>query len=108
MEITYSKEKAVDITILYLTGCPYHLPAVTLVKEVIARLGVDANIEEVEIRSPDEAAAQRLLGSPTIRVNGVDIDPHARQRTDYSFSCRVYSGGSGTPSAAMIAAALQQ
>jgi hypothetical protein len=75
---------------------------------VVATLGVAAEIEEIDIKGLEEAAAQRFLGSPAILVNDVDIDPSARGRTDYGFSCRLYSGVSGLPSAAMLAAALQE
>jgi len=49
----------------------------------------------------------RFLGSPTVLVDGVDIEPEARHRTDYSYSCRMYSGVSGLPSEEMLMAALQ-
>lgn len=100
-------ERIVEITILYFEGCPNHAPAVDLVKQVVTKLGVEAEIEEVEITGPEDVAAKRFLGSPTIQVNGVDIDPDARGRTNYSYSCRVYSGASGLPPEEMIAAALQ-
>jgi hypothetical protein len=71
------------IQILYFEGCPNHLPTVARVKEVVARLGREVQIEEVEVTSPEDAASKRFLGSPTVLVNGVDIDPRARQRTAY-------------------------
>jgi hypothetical protein len=103
-----SVETSVDIKILYFEGCPNHVPAIDLVKQVVAKLGIETEIEEVEITGPEDVETRRFLGSPTIQVNGIDIDPEARERTDYSFSCRVYSGVSGLPPEAMIAAALQQ
>ena len=96
-----------DIKILYFEGCPNHEPAVTLVKQVVTQLGVGADITEVEITGSEEVATQRFFGSPTIQVNGVDIEPGARERTDHSYSCRMYSGVSGLPPEEMIAAALQ-
>lgn len=95
------------IQILYFEGCPNHLPTVARVKEVVARLGREVQIEEVEVTSPEDAASKRFLGSPTVLVNGVDIDPRARQRTDYGFSCRMYDGRSGLPSEDLLMAALQ-
>jgi len=95
------------IEILYFEGCPNHTPTVDLVKRVIADLGVPATIEEVEVTSPDDVERLHFLGSPTVLVNGVDIEPEARNRTDYSYSCRMYSGLSGLPSEDMLMAALQ-
>lgn len=74
----------------------------------MAKLHMDAEVEEVEVNGPEDAARERFLGSPTVLVNGLDIDPNARERTDYSFSCRVYSGMSGLPTEEMLVAALQQ
>jgi hypothetical protein len=45
-----------------------------------------------------------FLGSPTIRVNGLDIDPASRSVTGAGFACRCYAGG--LPSEDMIRAAL--
>jgi hypothetical protein len=98
---------SMKIQILYFEGCPHHLPTVALVKEVVAKLGKEVQIEEVEVTSPEDAVSKRFLGSPTVLVNGVDIDPRARKRTDYGFSCRMYDGLSGLPSEDLLMAALQ-
>ncbi len=96
-----------QIEILYFEGCPNHTPTVDLVKRVIADLGVPADVEEVEVTSPNEVERLRFLGSPTVLIDGVDIEPGARNRADYSYSCRMYSGVSGLPSEDMLIAALQ-
>jgi hypothetical protein len=98
---------SMKIQILYFEGCPNHLPTVALVHQVVATLGKEIQIEEVEVTSPEDAVSTRFLGSPTVLVNGVDIDPRARQRTDYGFSCRIYDGMSGLPSEDLLRAALQ-
>ena len=89
------------IEILYFEDCPHHRPAVDLAKEVTQDLGIDCVIEEVEIEGPEDAQRHRFLGSPTIRVNGLDIEPNARDRTDYGIACRTYDGA-GIPPRAMI------
>jgi hypothetical protein len=65
------------VEILYLDGCPNHEPALTLVKRVDRELGTNAAIRLVNV--PDDATAERVrfLGSPTIRVDGVDVDPYS-------------------------------
>ena len=95
------------IEVLYFDDCPNHAPTVERVKQIVAALGVQERVEEIEVRSPGQAQQLRFLGSPTVRVNGVDIDPSARQRTTYGLSCRVYSGVSGLPPDNLIMAALQ-
>ncbi len=94
------------IQILYFEGCPNHRPAVDLAGEVVAALDVNATIEEVEIKGPEDAMQLRFLGSPTILVDGVDVEPAARSREDFGFSCRTYNGG-GLPSRDMVVAAVK-
>jgi hypothetical protein len=80
---------------------------VELAKDVVARLAADARVEEVEVRDIDDAERLRFLGSPTIQVDGVDVEPEARSRSDYAMSCRLYSG-SGLPSRELLEAALAE
>lgn len=94
------------ITIFYFEGCPNHEPTVDLVERVLAELGIAAVVESVAVRGSDDARRLRFFGSPTVHVEGADIDPAATGRTDYGFSCRMY-GGSGTPSRGMIEMALK-
>jgi hypothetical protein len=94
------------IRVLYFDDCPNYEPAVELVRRTAEELGVDANIEHVYIDSTESARANRFLGSPTIQVEGVDIDPAARDREDFGVSCRRY-GNSGVPPREMIVNALR-
>ncbi len=94
------------VQVLYFTGCPNHMPTVDLARQVIAEIGLDAEIEEVEVASGDDAAQLCFLGSPTVLVDGVDIEPNARTRMDFGFSCRTYDG-MGVPPRALMAAAVE-
>jgi hypothetical protein len=96
-----------QIAILYFEGCPNHTPTVERVKQIAAEMGLTVPVREVPITTPEEAEQRRFLGSPTVLVNGVDIDPHASQQARYGLSCRVYPGVSGLPPDEMIRAALQ-
>ncbi len=92
------------IQVLYFQGCPNHMPTVDLARQVVAEIGLDAEIEEVEVASGDDTAQLGFLGSPTVLVNGVDIEPGARTRMDFGFSCRTYDGVGVPPRALMVAA----
>lgn len=53
-----------------------------------------------EVPDDEQAQRERFLGSPTIRVDGRDIEPGAAARTDYGLKCRIYqtpAGLSGLP-----------
>jgi hypothetical protein len=85
------------VEILYFQGCPNHEPARALVERLATELQIEPEIRLVEVADPDKAVALRFLGSPTVRVDGVDVEPGAAERRDFAFSCRVYplEGGVG-------------
>ncbi len=95
------------IRVLYIDDCPNYEPAVELVRRTAEELGVVTDIEFVYIDSTESARANRFLGSPTIQVEGVDIDPAARDREHFGVSCRRY-GNSGVPPREMIVNALKR
>jgi copper chaperone CopZ len=101
------QEPAMKIDVLYFRGCPNHEPTVQRVRDVVDRLGVEAEIDEIEVSREDDPAALRFLGSPTVLVDGVDIDPAQREGVIYGFGCRTY-GGAGAPSEAMVEAAIRE
>ena len=94
------------VEIFFFEGCPNHKPAADRVLGIIREERISANVTEIEV--PDEAAAKKFgfLGSPTIRVNGVDIEPASRTATGVGFACRCYAGG--LPGVDMIRAALRE
>jgi hypothetical protein len=97
------------VEILYFDGCPNHEPAVALVEEIDRELGTDAELRLVNVVDQEAATRLRFLGSPTIRVDGVDVDPLSAQRRDYALSCRIFTtdhGPAGQPEELWIRAAL--
>ena len=78
------------VEVLTFEGCPHAEPALALAERVVAESGIDATVERVDVPDGGAAAAQRFLGSPTIRVNGRDIEPGVVERADYVLSCRIY------------------
>lgn len=83
------------VEILYFEGCPNHQAARALVEQVARELQVEPEIELVEVADPQAAVALGFLGSPTVRVNGRDVEPGAEARREFVLSCRVYRGESG-------------
>lgn len=49
-------------------------------------MGVQIAIERIVIKTEKDVQAHRFIGSPTIRIKGLDVDPSARVITDYGFS----------------------
>lgn len=77
------------IELLFWEGCPSHPEARELVEDVLAELGVDATLEVREVLTQEEAEAERFPGSPTIRIDGADIDP-AGAANRPALTCRIY------------------
>jgi hypothetical protein len=99
------------VEILYFEDCPNHEAARALVERVAAELRVEPEIDLVDVTDADAAAKLRFLGSPTVRVDGRDIEPGAEERSDFVFSCRVYRGEhgfSGQPDAGWVREALSK
>ncbi len=77
------------IEVLYFAGCPNHEPTLDLAREVLGELGLEAEVREVAVETLADAEAQRFVGSPSVRVNGKDIEPEAEGRTGFALSCRM-------------------
>jgi hypothetical protein len=100
------------VEILYFAGCPNTETARRAVDEGIARAGLAGHVEVRLVELVDEGDARRLrfLGSPTVRVDGRDVDASSLERDDFGLQCRVYDTGhgvAGCPPAAWISAALR-
>ncbi|MGI8420893.1 MAG: DF family (seleno)protein [Gaiellaceae bacterium] len=87
--------RAVQIEILTFAGCPNAEPSLELVQRIAAAVGVEADVRQIEVESAEQAERLHFLGSPTIRVDGRDVEPGADDRGDYALSCRVYRTDSG-------------
>ena len=71
----------------------------------------DAQLVQRRVETPEEAEQVRFLGSPSVRVDGRDIEPGAESRTDFGMTCRLYrspAGRSGVPPHEWIERALNR
>lgn len=78
-----------NVELLFWNGCPSHPLALADLRETMTKLGLDPEgIVVREIRTHDEAERERFVGSPTIRVDGLDIQPTDGE--PLGLTCRVY------------------
>lgn len=99
----------IRIEVLYFDGCPNHEPLLDRLRETLAASGVSAAIDLRRIADEAEAQRERFIGSPTIRIDGQDIEPGANERTDFGMKCRLYptiNGLSGQPQDEWLRAAI--
>ncbi len=91
------------IEVLYFDGCPSWKPALENLKKVTEAEKISSEIVFVKIISIDQAQKEHFLGSPSFRVNGIDLWPE--ERDNYGLSCRVYktpAGFKGFPTFKML------
>ncbi len=93
------------VAVLYVAGCPNYRPTLELARAVVAELGVEVAVEGIEVMTVEEAVRLRFLGSPSVQIDGVDIEPGARASTAYGVACRTY-GGAGVPPRRLLVEAL--
>jgi hypothetical protein len=74
---------------LFYEDCPSHELALERLREVLAEEGIDTDVEVVEVKSEGQAQELHFVGSPTILVNGRDIDPPP-PGSHYALTCRAY------------------
>ena len=77
------------IDFLYWRGCPSHPEARELLDEILAARGIEADVVEREVFSEQEARELAFPGSPTIRVDGRDVDPDGASARP-ALNCRIY------------------
>jgi len=77
------------IKILYTDTCPFWKETLQLINEVATDMKTKVTIKKVKVKNEEDAKRLRFPGSPTVRINGVDIDPAAKP-TEGFIGCRIY------------------
>jgi hypothetical protein len=98
------------IEFLYWEDCPSHEQALIRLQEVMAEGRIESPIEMIEVLTDEDAERLAFPGSPTIRVDGVDVDASGAEQMGTALTCRVYLLEAGRysplPSKEMIRSAL--
>lgn len=79
-----------EIQFLYWEDCPSHPEAWQLLHEVLAEEGLDWPVERILVEGDQDAQRCHFPGSPTIRVDGQDVDPGGASQMGVALACRVY------------------
>jgi hypothetical protein len=79
-----------DVELLWWEGCPSWERALQMLRAEMEAAGLDpAAIEVTEIEGEEDAARRGFAGSPTILVDGRDIQPPGPEEPQ-GLVCRVY------------------
>ncbi len=76
------------LKLLYLPGCPNHVNAANLVRSVLLAEGLSTELNEIPVIDYEEAQAAGFPGSPTLLVNGRDVETGFP--SPVGFACRTY------------------
>lgn len=83
------------VEVLYFSGCPSHETLMPRLRKLLAELEVSAVLTEREVATEEAGQVEHFLGSPTVRVDGVDVEPGAASRETAGLTCRLYRTRSG-------------
>jgi hypothetical protein len=96
------------VEMVFFDGCPSYERLLPRLRELAGEARSELVLRRVETQQ--EAERERFLGSPTVRVDGRDVEPGAAARSDYGLKCRIYRsdelGQSQLPPERWIRAAL--
>lgn len=95
MSTKRTEEMTIDL--LYFDGCPSYRQAWNDILDVLVEEKVDASVRLMAVEDSGRAQELQFAGSPTIRINGQDLEDY---QGDGVMACRVYkeNNGKGWPS----------
>jgi arsenate reductase len=94
----------ISIEVLVTPDCPHAEPTIGAVRDAASRLAPESDVRVTTVQDADEASALQFPGSPTVRIDGLDLE--VPQSGPPALACRLYEDGSGVPPAWMIEAGL--
>jgi len=102
-------EEQMKVELFYIAECPNYREAARMLREALSECGFRDKVSEIEVTDAAQAQALVFMGSPSIRIEGNDIEPMLPNQRRCGLSCRTYSVGGklvGVPPLDMIRAAI--
>jgi len=85
-------KKKIKIEIQYFNGCPNSAEMIKRVKEAIKGHEKPVDYSEVLVEDYETAEKLKFRGSPTVLINGEDLEGREEPKTS-AMNCRVYENG---------------
>ena len=104
-------ERVTKAELYYVDDCPSYKQALENVRRALQLEQFPDEVELIPVADAADAQAKRFIGSPTIRIDGVDIERPIAETRGYAYGCRIYTDGghtAGWPSVDQIRQALQR
>lgn len=96
------------IEVLYISNCPNHAVALQRLRAILPPESFQARVSEVLVSDAHLAQSLKFPGSPTIRVNGRDVEPQSEQAAAVGLMRRLYLDGTGAPSEERLRAVIEK
>jgi len=80
------------IEVQYFHGCPNSEEMIKRVKEAVSKTEVSVDYKEILINTPEKAEQYKFRGSPTVLVNGNDLEGLSEPKNG-NLACRYYKDG---------------
>ena len=71
--------------VLFTEGCGDTPPTMDLVRKTASEMGLEVELETIRVIDQNQAEELKFLGSPTVLIDDLDIEPAARDSTLYGF-----------------------
>ena len=81
------------VEVLHIQGCPNYPDVLRMIERVQAELGIEAELHTRLIADQPAAEAAQFAGSPTVRINGRDVEPDHAPPATATLACRLYHVG---------------
>lgn len=97
--------------VLYIASCPNHQLAVENLRTAAHLQRCSLDVAQTEVHTTEQANELAFLGSPSIRIEGLDIEPGARGDLAFGLGCRSYltpEGRRGAPGVDLIREAIAE
>ena len=80
------------VEVQHFEGCPNSSEMIARVKTAIKEFGNQINYEEILVETPEEAERVKFRGSPTVLINGIDLE-NMPELNEANLACRYYKNG---------------
>ena len=81
----------IKVEFLYFNGCPGHESAFALLLDVLEQEDLEIEVSRINVTGPEVVEEHRFIGSPSIRIDGVDLEGREVEETQgYGWRCRYY------------------
>lgn len=87
------------IEVQHFEGCPNSVEMIARVRTAIEEFNERIEYKELLVETPEQAQQIKFRGSPTVLINGIDIE-RMPEPTEANLACRYYR--KGLPSVSQI------